>query len=225
MKEPDKYKPNKIYVIASAVVIIAVVILARMCNAPDVNDVNSLAKADSLKIFKNKYNEEVAQNVLILSQRDAFKKMYFAKDADYKRLQDIVDKNTIGATIIKNNTSFNNSVKTEIKWDTVKLDGEKVYPTYKRTFKNKWIADTIVADKDSVKLNIVVYNEYEVIQKWERPKWYKAKQPTIEVTNKNPYTQTVALKSFALKPPKPKRWAFFTAGLIVGAGAFIYFNK
>lgn len=209
----------------SWLVTFVILILPFVCHPPDVGGVNDLAWKDSLRIERNKNGEEVAKNILILADRDAFKKMYFAKDSDYQRLQKMVDKNTLSATLIKNTTSFTGTTKTEIKWDTVEVEGEKIYPTYITSFKNKWISDTIIANKDSTELRLKVYNEYEIIQNWERPKWYKQKQPMIEVTNKNPYTETTTLKSFAVATPPKKRALFFVLGALAGAGAFYYFSK
>lgn len=95
------------------------------------------------------------------------------------------------------------------------------FPIYSTTYSNKWENVAVVANKDSIQVKYKVFNDFSIVQKFEkRGKWpFRKDIPIIDVTNNNPHTETISLRSFAVEPPKPQRGRWFVIGAAAGLTA------
>lgn len=208
------------------------ILLLRSCGQPtDVTIVSEQAKKDSLQLFRDALGQEHAKNITIIADRDQFKKMYFAKDSDYRALQLSVDKNTMSAILLRNNSTASIKTGSNISYrdtilkrvhDSIQIT---IYPTYSRVFKSKWFNDSIVANKDSIFSRPAFFNEYMITQRYERKNIFHKKYCYVDVTSKNPYTTTTALKSFLVASPKRNIGKFIFGSIAVGVISGIFLSK
>lgn len=215
-----------------AIIIALIILLQHSCNREgDLSNMLSQSK-DTLHKVINKLGQELTTTMELNGSIGDLKKMNSQKDSTLKKLQDLVDKNTASATIIDNKTISSGSGKTSIsidpkgtivKHDTIShIDSVFVYPTYKTNYKSSWDSVNIVAKKDSIKVNYVVYNEFEIKKEWVSKGFFKPKVLEIQVLNKNPNTVTLNLKSFTEAEPKKSHWIdWVIGGLIGGAGVWL----
>lgn len=160
-----------------------------------------------------------------------------SKDEKIIQLQELVKKNNkkikepgSSITIIKNTTDINSRDKTIINFrDTINInDTIYIYPEYnslirKGLIKNSdslyWISGSVLANKDSITLDVLVHNSYSLILGREKEKGFKnlfkKKIPFAEITNENPYTDTKTLRTYQVQEPRPKRLGI---GFHVGYG-------
>lgn len=87
-------------------------------------------------------------------------------------------------------------------------------PLYSSKYSSEWIDYVILASKDSVNFDLHLRNKYMVVLGFEK------KVPYATVTNYNPYTETVDMKTYSVFVPPPKRLSLgIQAGYgIVGIG-------
>lgn len=211
-------------IIALALALIALIFLnIKTCGKlTDVDNINS-AKSDTIRTQKNEKGQYESTIAIMQGTVADFKKIEAGKDSTIAHLQSIVDKHTISATV--HGTVTGNSINSGTaitKYDTItKNDTTYLYPTYATKFKNRWEDFSITANKDSFHLDYKVFNEFDYVVRYNRPKWYKARVPEITVTNLNTHTQTIELKNFTVKPPKNQKILVFLGGCIVGAASSI----
>lgn len=225
---------NKIHISLTAILAIAIVILVLLLNK-SCNDVKKgkdfetmyNASQDSLHKKRNKDGTEETTTALLYGSIASFKKLHADDSSAIGRLQKLVDRLTISATVFSTATANTiHSATTVIPHDVVtRGDSILVYPQYSTKFKNKWEDFDVTANRDTFLIKYKVFNDFSFEQKWERPKWYKSKVPVITVTNNNPKTETTELKSFTVKPKKHSRLKNIGAGVIIGAVGGFFLNQ
>lgn len=156
-----------------------------------------------------------------------------SKDSTVMKLQALVKQykgkldEGSSATVVTTETVVSTSSSTEVVFtQPIKNSTNIVYPTYKSSFNLKgWITGTTVANKDSTLLDLKVRNEYSVIVGREKQGLFKPSKPFVEVTNKNPYTETTSLRTYQVSIKPEKKWAIgpfgginFTGRPIFGVG-------
>lgn len=218
------------YVLVGVAIVMSL-LLFKTCNKKDeyktITD-NYEASIDSLHKKINSQGQEITSTRLILSDYDIIKNKLHTADSTVKKLQQIIDKHTLSATVLNNQTKDKGTSSTTItKTETIiKNDTIYIYPTYSSNWNERWSKGIITASKDSITREIILFNEFEIKQSYQRQgdgigKYFRKRVPMIEVTNKNPNTQTTALKSFALQPDKKAKKRAFIAGIIIGvAGVY-----
>lgn len=183
------------------------------------------AISTNIKKHRDKTGAEISEKELILSSYRALKALHVSDSSEIGRLQGIVNKNTMSATILKNSTSGHKSGTTEIVFirDTIKgtaLPCDTIYPTYKTKISDKWTNMKIAASKDSIQVDYKFFNEYEITQEFKKEgKWpFRHKVPEVRVRNLNPYTQTDQISSYAVQVPKQGKKLITVAGISLGIG-------
>lgn len=172
---------------------------------------------DSMTVSRNEKGQEIAVRKLMHGSIEALQLSANDKDSTIRKLVKLVNKKTISATIVNTETVSKGETKTD---SIVYEKGDSVFPTYKTHWSDRWSSGMIVAKKDSIIHNFISYNEFDVVQKFERQKglkgFFKADSSYVEIANLNPNTTTKALASFSVKPPKQKRWPIFSSGAVSG---------
>lgn len=181
------------------------------------------ASQDSMHKFRNGLGQEETKTKLLYGSISDLKKLSASKDSSIQKLLKLVNKKTIGATVISNVTSSTVSSSTTVaSKDTIRKDSLiYIYPVY--TLKpsvSKWDSVSAIASKDSFNVFYKVYNEFSIVQSFEKQKvdgrLFRKKTAIIKVTNLNPKTETRELKSFTVQPPKQKKGLIFTTGVLLG---------
>lgn len=190
--------------------------------------VNSLS--DTLKLREKEDSSQVATISLLETQSSKDFINIQTKDEEIKRLQNLVKeyKNKIPkggtATIVTAQTSIDKTSPTIINSrDTIKVDSlVYVYPEYKSNVGlGKWITGSVIANKDSTNLNLLVDNEYDIVIGETGNFWTWNKKPFVELTNHNPYTKTKTLRTYKVSTPKKRRVGI---GFFAGYGMTIQLN-
>lgn len=212
---------NKRDFIFIAVILVLVFFTWKDCTRGDSFEAMYLASNDTLHTTRNKLGQEETKTALLYGSKKDLEKIIADKNSAIGKLQQLVDKNTISATYLSVNTGnvISSATDTIIMRDTVKgPDGiSYVYPEYRDTTLNKWESIIILANKDSVHIDYKVFNEFNIVQSWERPSFLKRKIPTAKITNLNPHTETKEFKTFTLQENKGNRLRDGLIGVAVGA--------
>ena len=114
---------------------------------------------------------------------------------------------TVIKTVTKHDTiyrSTNNTIFTD--FNTFVIDTfENIWMKTSFGFKFKEISEDGNFKIDSVRFNLKIRNSYSVIIGSEKTKWYGKRKSFVEVINKNPYSSTIALRTYEVATPVPKR--------------------
>ena len=186
---------NKIHSVAYLTLICAIVLLGfKSCDKT--KEIVQLPNDSEVQVLVNRLGEEEAktrtmQNVIRL------------KDAQILKLS----KHTETATAIQIVTRDTGSTKTVVTY-------KDSLPTYTTEFCDTNVCGTITANKDSITRSIKVFNHILIKQEWQRERWYKSRELFTEVTNSNPYTNTIKIVSYK-KQPKQRKYIVIGA-LFVG---------
>lgn len=189
-----------------------------------------------LQVIKNKDGTETAKNESIsgVDIKDFVNAIF--KDSAMIELQQLVKENN--RNIKKGGSATNFGTQTTIdKSSTTYVTYENdSFPIYTSNYKDKWIDYTILASKDSIKLNQKIFNKYSLVVGREKVKvdgkLFKQWKPYSYVTNHNPYTSTETLKSYQVELDKPKRlglgvnlgYSLTPVGLLPSIGIGLNYN-
>lgn len=184
------------------------------------------ASQDSLHKSVNSLGQEETKTKLLTGSVEDLKKLSSSKDSSIQKLLKLVNKKTIGATILSNTTSniISSSTISHSK-DTIRIKGNDslvyVYPEYTlKRDSSRWEDISAKANKDSFSIHYKIFNEYNIVQHDSTIKvpgrWLKQHVQYVDVKNLNPKTKTRELKSFMLQPPKKHQGRTFLAGVGVG---------
>ena len=228
---PQPQKENKTILI----IIIAIILLllgmrfaynAGYSSNENLNSSQSKALNDSIRYFKNKYNEEVAEKAVYVGTTKELLGEAYIKDTLLKVLQSKISRLSDNVTVLKQRLSMTGSVGTVISHTGNKPqidDRLLVYPTYSMSKEDSLIEIEITANSDTIAWRLQLINYLSVEQTMKREGFLNLKKEMyVEVTNSNPYIRTEGIQSFKVKP-KPKEKLLKTA-MLVGAfalGVFI----
>lgn len=169
---------------------------------------------DTLSKKRNKDNTETSKISLLESTNTKLILQLQTKDETIKSLQQAIRqnanfiKNGGSVTVFTNTTTYSNTANTNF----IIIDSNSVYEASNTD--TTWVKWRTKASKDSTHLDLEIKNAYTVVIGSERIGLFKRKS-IVEVTNKNPYTSTQALRAFQVKEDKVRR---FGIGLQAGYG-------
>jgi|SRR6218665_3748689 len=203
------------------IVLAAVFFIFRNCgkeNPVEAKKDVMLVKRDSDSLLIYRMNSLVTENA----------KSFIAlktKDEEIKKLQGLVKKykNELryggSAVLINQRSSY------RIRRDCVSVvsnavsrkgDSVFVYPAYKSDFNlDKWIRGNVLMNADSVKVDVKVRNEYEVLLVPGSHRWFKRQIAYIQIKDKNPYSEIEGIRSYQMAVPKQRRLGL---GVFIGYG-------
>lgn len=168
---------------------------------------------DSIKLFKNKEGESVAQIALLQGSRDNLLKIIGNNDEKLAKL--LKQKSNSG-------TAFNQTIKVDTvlitKVDTVDGIAER-----NSSLVDKWMNIQIKERDDILRAKIEMRDEVTVAFRDIRQGFLKPKKSVVEVTNANPYVKIDGVRSFEI--PKKKTNTKLWVGIGVGVGAGYLFFK
>ena len=196
------------------------------------------AVSNEMTKYRDKSGLEVAQKQMILTSYKALKAIHASDSSEIGRLQKIIDKNTLSATILGNKTTgkvtgkttvtFNqgnpkNFIVTDPKVIDIDYPCDTVYPTYRDSVSDKWATVETTANRDSIVTEYSIRNEYEITQEYKKVgKWpFRNKVPYIMVKNLNPHTETTEISSYAVQVPKTGKKMAIVAGASAVIGLII----
>lgn len=205
--------------------------------------INTSLSSDLVK-YRNKAGAETTEKALILSNYKALQAVHASDSSEIGRLQKLVKKGTISATIIKNQTSGTAAGTTTVTFTsnpvTFVNTGDSVpnvttnpcdtvYPEYSYSDSTKWADISVKATKDSTNVKYKFRNHYEITQENKKTGvWpFRKTSPIVMVKNLNPHTETTQIASYAVQPPKTGRKTAVISGaaLFIGILAGIFIAK
>lgn len=140
-----------------------------------------------------------------------------ALQAEVKKFQKYL-KNGGSVTQVSSTTSVDTTLTSVvIPKDTIKVkDTIKIFPEYRRKFNlQNYVIGSIVANKDTIHLQVRVKNDYSIIIGEENKGPFRRGKPFAEVVNNNPYSDLLNIKTYQVKSYTRKR---FSIGPVVGGG-------
>ena len=214
---------NKLNKTTSIVSIVLIIILSffivRSCNQDKIisektNLINALN--DTVKIWKDKNGISHSKTEVIKTSSISDFLKQNVKDKETKELQNVVkeNKNRLGKQ--GSVTKFNGIIEFEKEIPTLRdtiyipKDGLVIKkPVYNSSFDmDGWVTGSVKASEDSTKINLRIKNDYTVIIGEEKTGFLGLgkRKPFVEVTNKNPYSETTSLKTYQVENYKIKRF-------------------
>lgn len=222
-------KGSRVFLI---VAIIALFFLLYTCyNRNDNSKLVNPILNDNLKTFKDKDSLNHTTNNVIESKATDFIDLE-VKDKQIVELQQLVKKYKKELSKKGSATNFTSQTKIDeifgIKKDTiyVKIKDNHTIKLHQYEYDinlKDWVKGTAFANKDSLKLKLNIKNEYSVIIGEESQGWFKPKKPFVEVINKNPYSETIQLKTYQVQT-KPIRKIGIGPGVYYGIGSNFQFQ-
>lgn len=203
------------------IAVIALILLVFSGTCRRAQEQNALLQSadETLQLAHNELGQQEATVAALYGAIDDLEKLNASKDSAIIKLQKIVNKKTITATVLQNETAntITNTTTVEYRTDTVYKDSiAYVFPVYKTTYQNQWENFDAVASRDSFKINYKVFNEFEIKHQWTRKNIFSKKYAQISVLNLNPNTETRELKTFIVAQPKQNKLAIFLTGIAAG---------
>ena len=172
--------------------------------------------------YKDKLGTSISEKELVLTNYKALQRIHAANGTEILRLQQLVKKNTLSATIIKTETKGHVHIKTELTFrdSSHVVTNDTIYPDYSGSVQNKWVNIAVMATKDSLYTDYHFFNEYEITQELKKEgHWPFRKQvPIVKVHNLNPYTETTGIASYAVQVPKKKGKVITITGVTFALG-------
>ena len=214
---------NKLNKTTSIVSIVLIIVLSffivRSCNQDKIisektNLINALN--DTVKIWKDKNGISHSKTEVIKTSSISDFLKQNVKDKETKELQNVVkeNKNRLGKQ--GSVTKFNGIIEFEKEIPTLRdtiyipKDGLVIKkPVYNSSFDmDGWVTGSVKASEDSTKINLRIKNDYTVIIGEEKTGFLGLgkRKPFVEVTNKNPYSETTSLKTYQVENYKIKRF-------------------
>lgn len=193
-----------------------------------INQRQAHALTDSIKYFKNKHGEEVAQKLVYVGSIKELKQEVYKKDTLLMVLQEKISKLSDNVTVLKQRLSMTGSAGTVITntgHSIIRDDTLYVYPTYTSFKEDSTIEIKITANSDTITWDLSVINYLSVEQTYEKHGFLGLKrQLVVQVTNSNDYIKTEGLQSFKV-PPKPKEKLLKTLSLVAAFGLGVFIAK
>lgn len=171
---------------------------------------------DTVKIWKDKNGISHSKTEVIKTSSISDFLKQNVKDKETKELQNVVkeNKNRLGKQ--GSVTKFNGIIEFEKEIPTLRdtiyipKDGLVIKkPVYNSSFDmDGWVTGSVKASEDSTKINLRIKNDYTVIIGEEKTGFLGLgkRKPFVEVTNKNPYSETTSLKTYQVENYKIKRF-------------------
>jgi hypothetical protein len=204
-----------VYTATIGIIILLIILLLGQCNKT--NQASSMIKALNAeqKQWVDKYDQEHTSRLIIEAERSQLKVLVKSKDSTIASLAKKVKENrkvtaAIGTTVVTSGT-------VEIPVETIIIDETPcdTQPTYNYKMMNRWVSMDVMASSTKAIVNYKITNEFEHIIKKEKGSM------VVEVTNKNPNTNTKEIYAITI-PVKKRRGlkAIMLLGAFVG-GVFV----
>ena len=163
---------------------------------------------DTIRFWKNKDGENVARIFVLSSEKlEDFLKMK-TKDDTIIRLQTLVKEykkqlhNQGSATIIQTITEYDTTYVTNNLLDTIYFPNATILDS----ISNRWISTKFGFDRGNTIFSLRVDNLYSVVIGEESRGLFRKKEPFVEVTNHNPFTETAMLRTYQVTQTKHSKW-------------------
>ena len=163
---------------------------------------------DTIRFWKNKNGENVARIFVLSSEKlEDFLKMK-TKDDTIIRLQTLVKEykkqlhNQGSATIIQTITEYDTTYVTNNLLDTIYFPTSTILDS----ISNRWISTKFGFDRGNTIFSLRVDNLYSVVIGEESRGLFRKKEPFVEVTNHNPFTETAMLRTYQVTQTKHSKW-------------------
>ena len=130
------------------------------------------------------------------------------KDDTIIRLQTLVKEykkqlhNQGSATIIQTITEYDTTYVTNNLLDTIYFPTSTILDS----ISNRWISTKFGFDRGNTIFSLRVDNLYSVVIGEESRGLFRKKEPFVEVTNHNPFTETAMLRTYQVTQTKHSKW-------------------
>ncbi len=162
---------------------------------------------DSVKYYKNKQGEFVAQIANLQGSKENLLRVIGDQD---KQLARLIKSNARAGAVFAQTTKIDTVLIT--KRDTVNGIIER-----NSSISDKWMTIEVKEKDDSLRAKVEMRDELSVSFKNVSQGLFKKKKSVVEVTNANPYVKIEGLRSFEI--PQKKSNLKFWVGVGIGAGA------
>lgn len=211
---------KKILTIIGLIMVIALLMWLKGCKEHNLQEENNLLKAANDTLIKKRNRQDSSQTAKISLLTASNIKMLLnlsSKDETIQQLQYVIKeykgklKDGGSVTVFTTQTTFTSTAAS-----TIIPNGKDSCGTVTAKKDNKWIKWRVLANRDSVHLDLSVKNAYHVVIGTDRSGFLGLKRkPFVEVKSLNPFTDIQTMRAAEVKDTR-KRW--LTVGAQVGFG-------
>lgn len=179
-------------------------------------DRNIKAQNDTIKYYKNKFNNEVASKLAIELTLSEFKTTVKGQSKEIQRLKEAVKrfKKPIATIQSKQEITFK---PTQIEFvEPINCDFKRDINFFDKYYQLNAKVSNIGFNIDSLKL----FNNQDIVIGYKKQGLFKKPLLTAEITNTNPYIKQVEIKPIVIKYNEPiyKKWYItIPTGIIIGS--------
>lgn len=179
--------------------------------AQNLNEQNLLASIDTIKSYKDKYNQSVSEKrSYIIESEKKLKQLLHSNDSLKSALKKIKIKSLV-------------KLKNKYERDTIFIPYKEEIP-YKFNvpwnYKDKWLKTSGISTNEGVSLNsYVIENDISLAIGYTADAWYKPYYAKVRVLNSNPNVETTKINSYIVKNKKKffeKSWFLIGVGFMGG---------
>ena len=226
-------KTNNITTILLAFLTITVLILITLLklSADRINNLKQVetlyaVTQDSLKIERNKNNEQTATIGVLISENTGLFTKIKSNDIYINRLQKLVQVyelkiGELNTAIVTSNTTIiklQDSLQSVIVGYTHNIDTPSIkYPIYNRAFIKDWYSGNVIMGLNKLDFNVKIKNDYDITIGSEKINLFKRKM-YANITNLNPDTETKVMKVYQKQEVKTNVLKTFGIGGAIGIG-------
>lgn len=219
------------------VLLIFVLMFTKGCRTSNIQaELTIEALSSTLKKTIDKNGIETAEKRLILLDYKTLKKLHASDSSEIGRLQKIVNRYTLSATIVNTttkgtltghsvNVTFGNKADSLPKLTNEQSEAfgfpcDTIYPTYTDTLRDKWSDIAVAANKDSISVIYSVKNEFEFTQEYTKEgRWpFRKSVPVVKVRSLNPNTTTTGISSYAVPTKSTGKKVAGIGAIMLGLG-------
>ena len=151
----------------------------------------------------------------LINETDSLQLLLTKQTSEVARLKSqMAKKGSVGSVVVTSVTKIDTVVKV-ISQDVVLDSIHFIIDTIR--VKDKWYSLTVVKNKDSAKIDLLVNELYDVTFIEKSDGWFKPKKYEAQLLTYNPYTKVYGLQSSYEVPRKTKYWPSFVLGFSLGA--------
>ena len=183
-------------------------------------------KRDSAQLAKDKHRAndsiQMAQNIVDYKNLTEKLKKELKGYKDDVSLVEVGTKTIIDSFFIESTVEVHDTIHDSIAVPC--LDNRKFF----YNFKDDWISLKGNYNAKGVLIDtLAIRNEYDVLLGWKKEKWYKRRNPIIELKSYSPYSDVVYVNNIVVEDRKKlsvlnSKPAYFIYGAL---GAFLYFQN
>lgn len=173
-----------------------------------------------LNIYRDKYNQSVAEVLTVNSNLKLFKERIHENDSTMVELEKMLSSRTQSAAVIKEK----GTIHVNLVPDIVFVNGDTSKPIFSSRDSSKFHDIAILASKDSIAATIKLFSDLHLETKIKKDRFWRRSYLTTVATELNPDIEIVDIRTYQQPLPRTYTGLKIGAGIAIGFGFFLLLN-